>query len=227
MLKENAQTKDYILESVFQKEINDNNSNNYNNSKNKLEIVNNTNNKINTENFEKVNNMNENEDINYNNYFFFYQEEEGDIYYLEPFIMNILLTEYGDYNNLPVEISGNILDFEMKQITPYLKSNYPFLSHLNVGSIIFFVEIDINDMISSSTKKIYQEKLDERNRLRNLLKYQEKNFEDFVNKRNNKLFEEEKNNSLENSKKSLEQISISGPIFFGTDESHIFNLFKQ
>ena len=56
--------------------------------------------------------MNE-EDINYNKYYLFYQEEEGD-FYLHPFIMDILLTEYGDYSNLPVKISGNILDFEMK-----------------------------------------------------------------------------------------------------------------
>ena len=157
-------------------------------------------------------------DINYKKYHLFYQEEKGDIYYLHPFIMEILLTEYGDYNSLPVELEGKILDIEMNQVTPKLKSEYKYLNHLRIGSIIFFVEIDINDMISSSTKKIYQEKLDERNRLRNLLKNQEKNYEDFVNKRNNKLFEEEKNNSLENSKKSLEQISISGPIFFGTDE---------
>ena len=38
--------------------------------------------------------------------------------------MNILLAEYGDYSNLPVVISGNILDVNMKQITPNIKSNF-------------------------------------------------------------------------------------------------------
>ena len=155
-------------------------------------------------------------DINYKKYYLFYQEEKGDIYYLDPFIMEILLTEYGDYNSLPVEIEGKILDIQMNQVTPNLKSEYKYLNHLRIGSIIFFVEIDINDLISSSTKKIYQDKLYERNRLRNLLKNQEKSYENFINKKNNKIFEEEKNSSLENSKKSLE--NISGPIFFGTDE---------
>ena len=143
ILKENEQQKDYIIESVFQKESKekkDKNSNNSINMKNKIDL------KI--ENSQNCNNnKNENGEINYNNYFLFYQEEEGDIYYLDPFIMNILLTEYGDYNNLPVEISGNIIDFEMKQVTPYFKSNNPFLSHLNIGSIIFFVEIDVNNLI--------------------------------------------------------------------------------
>ena len=155
-------------------------------------------------------------DINYKKYYLFYQEEKGDIYYLDPFIMEILLTEYGDYNSLPVEIEGKILDIRMNQVTPSLKSEYKYLNHLRIGSIIFFVEIDINDLISSSTKNIYKEKLYERNRLRNLLKNQEKSYENFINKKNSKIFEEEKNSSLENSKKSLE--NISGPIFFGTDE---------
>ena len=164
----------------------------------------------------KNNNNDETEDINYNKYFLFYQEEKGDIYYLAPFLMEILLTEYGDYNSLPVEIEGNILDIEMNQVTPKLKSEYKYLNHLRIGSIIFFVEIDINDLISSSTKKLYNEKSYERNRLRNLLKNQEKSYENFIKRRNSKLIEEEKNNSLEDSKKSLENISC--PIFLGTDE---------
>ena len=155
-------------------------------------------------------------DIDYKKYFLFYQEEKGDIYYLHPFIMEILLDEYEDYNSLPVEIEGNILDIEINQVTQKLKSEYKYLNHLRIGSIIYFVEIDINDLISSSTKMKYNEKLYERKRLRNILKNQEKNYEDFVNKKNNLLFEEEKNNSIEDSKKSLE--SISGPIFFATDE---------
>ena len=104
----------------------------------------------------------------------------------------------------------------MIQVTPKLKSEYKYLNHLRIGSIIFFVEIDVNDLISSSTKKVYQEKLNERYRLRSLLKNQEKNYENFINKKNNKIFEDEKNSSLENSKKSLDM--INGPIFFGTDE---------
>ena len=155
-------------------------------------------------------------EINYNKYHLFYQEEKGDIYYLDPLLMEILLTEYGDYNSLPVELEGEILDIEMKQVTSKLKSEYKYLNHLRIGSIIYFVEIDIKDLISSSTKKIYQEKLNERYRLRSLLKNQEKNYENFINKKNSKIFEDEKNSSLENSKKSLDM--IYGPIFFGTEE---------
>jgi hypothetical protein len=123
----------------------------------------------------------------------FYQEEEGDIYYLHPFIMDILLTEYGDYSNLPVVISGNILDVEMKQVTPYIKSNYPYLSHLYLGSIIFFVEIDVSKLISGSTRKKFSHALNERAKRRRLLSNEEKNYEKFINKKSIKEEEELKN----------------------------------
>ena len=159
-------------------------------------------------------------DIDYKKYSLFYQEENGDIYYLDPLIMEILLSEYGDYDSLPTEIEGNIIDISMTQVTSEFKSKYKFLNHLRIGSIIYFVEIDIDDLISSSTKKKFSEKLNERNRMRNLLKNQEKNYELFLSKKNSKLSEEEKdldlNSTMNDSKKSLEK--HMGLLFLGTDE---------
>ena len=200
MLKENDQQKDHILESVFQKE---NTNNNNKSSDNKFDLIsnnssNNTSNTINTINDNITNNISDNNltedgEINYKKYFLFYQEEEGDIYYLHPLIMDILLTEYGDYSNLPVVISGNILDFEMKQVTPYIKSNYPYLSHLYLGSIIFFVEIDVSKLISASTRKKFSHALNERAKRRRLLSNEEKNYEKFINNKSIKEEEELKN----------------------------------
>jgi hypothetical protein len=196
MLKENDQQKDYILESVFQKE----NTNNNKSSDNKFDLISNNsgNNTSNTLNDNITNNISDNNftedgEINYKKYFLFYQEEEGDIYYLHPFIMDILLTEYGDYSNLPVVISGNILDVEMKQVTPYIKSNYPYLSHLYLGSIIFFVEIDVSKLISASTRKRFSHALNERAKRRRLLSNEEKNYEKFINNKSIKEEEELKN----------------------------------
>ena len=206
MLKENEQQKDFILESVFQNETKTNNNNNNTSTFNKFDLNNNNNinNNINNSNnmnnninnivdSSNTNNINEDEEINYKKYFLFYQEQEGDIYYLHPFIMNILLSEYGDYSNLPVVISGNILDVEMKQVTPYIKSNYPYLSHLILGSIIFFVEIDVTKLISPSTRKKFNHDLNERAKYRRLLSNEEKNYEKFINKKSIKEQEELKN----------------------------------
>jgi len=155
-------------------------------------------------------------DIDYKKYCLFYQEENGDIYYLDPLTMEILLSEYEDYNSLPTEIEGTILDISMNQVTSEFKSKYEYLNHLRIGSIIFFVEIDIDDLISSATKKKFNEKLKERKRMRNLLKNQEKNYELFLTKKNSKLSEEEKDSTVSDSIKSLEK--ISGPIFFPNED---------
>ena len=215
-LKINGEQKDFIIQNVFQKEK-DNKDNKDNNtikkkdSKDKININLNINkDKDNTSNINI--NMNNDEEINYNNYNLFYQEEEGDIYYLDPFIMEILLAEYGDYNNLPVEISGNILDVEMKQITPYLKSLYPYLSHLNLGSIIFFVEIDVNQLISPFTRNKFSHALNERAKRRRLLSNEEKNYEKFINKKSMKEKEEMKNYFSKFNKGGFKQEKKGGEI---------------
>ena len=189
-LKNNDNEKDFIIENVFQKEKN-NNKNKFDIDNNNINIINNNieNNNINNINIKKE----EEGEINYKKYYLFYQEEEGDIYYLDPFIMDILLTEYGDYSNLPVEISGNILDVNMKQITPNIKANYPYLSHLYLGSIIFFVEIDVNKLISPFTRKKFSHALNERTKRRRLLSNEEKNYEKFINKKSIKEKEEMQN----------------------------------
>ena len=65
-------------------------------------------------------------DIDYKKYCLFYQEENGDIYYLDPLTMEILLSEYEDYNSLPTEIEGIILDISMNQVTSEFKSKYEY-----------------------------------------------------------------------------------------------------
>ena len=159
-------------------------------------------------------------DIDYKKYCLFYQEEKGDIFYLDPLIMKILLYEYGDYNSLPTEIEGQIIDMSMTQVTPEFKANYKYLNHLRLGSIIYFVEIDINDLISSSTEKKFHAQLEERSRMRKLLKNQEKSYELFLTKKNSKISEEEKelelNSTIGDSKKSL--VNNFGTLFFETDE---------
>ena len=202
---ESAQEKDFIIENVFQKEKNNNIKNKFDNND---IIINNNNAKDNTNNDNIINN--EEEEINYKKYYLFYQEEEGDIYYLDPFIMDILLTEYGDYSNLPVEISGNILDVNMKQITQNIKSNYPYLSHLNLGSIIFFVEIDVNPLISPFTRNKFNHALNERAKRRRLLSNEEKNYEKFINKKSLKEKEEMQNYFLNFNKNIFKQEKKGG-----------------
>jgi len=51
--------------------------------------------------------VNKHDQIDYNNFIYFYQEQFGDIYYLHPLNYSILITEYGGEENLPTEITVN------------------------------------------------------------------------------------------------------------------------
>ena len=195
IIQNNEKQNDFIINSVFQKEKLEQNKINNILSEDKLseEKNNNINNINNNKNGEDL-------EIDSKKYYFFYQEEEGDIYYLDPLIMDMLLYEYGDYMNLPAFITGNILDVKMKQITPYIKMNYSYLSHLYLGSIIFFVEIDINKIVSFETKKKFSKELNERAKRRRLMTKEENSYEKFIT---NKSIKEE-----EEMKKYYEKIKI-------------------
>lgn len=145
-------------------------------------------------NNEKKEEHKENEyQIDYKKYFFFYQENYGDIYFLHPLLYEIFLEEYKTEGDLPTEIQGKILDIEMHQITYQFKKMYPFLNHLRVGSLIFFVEIEIGNLVSPQTKKKFATQLKERSKYRRLLSKEEKNYENFIKKKASK---EEKENLI-------------------------------
>lgn len=145
------------------------------------------------ENEKKEEHNEEEYQINYKKYFFFYQENYGDIYFLHPLLYEIFIEEYKSEGELPTEIHGKILDIEMHQITYQLKKIYPFLSHLRIGSLIFFIEIELGNLISPQTKKKFASQLNERSKYRRLLSKEEKNYEKFIKK---KASEEEKENLM-------------------------------
>ena len=153
--------------------------------------------------------------INYNDYYFIYQEQYGDIYFLHPLIYNMLMTEYGTVEELPTRIHGTIVDIEMKQITYNLKTKYPYLNHLMIGSIVFFVEIDARQLVSFHTKKKFTKELNERQRIRNLLHKEEKNYELFLKK---KVSEEQKQMITEYAK--YNQVFHSEPQVECENEQH-------
>ena len=78
----------------------------------------------------------------------------------------------------------------MHQITPYLKNKYPFLNHLKIGSLFFFVEIDMKQIVSNHTLKNFHNILksiiirqiyikEEKNEIINILNQQDLNMTDF------------------------------------------------
>lgn len=68
----------------------------------------------------------------------------------------------------------------MHQITPYLKNKYPFLNHLKIGSLFFFVEIDMKQIVSNHTLKNFHNILKDRAKIRNNIKREEDYYDNYV-----------------------------------------------
>ena len=172
-------------------------------NKNKLDI--------NSKSFIPKSQKNEINEIDYKKYFLFYQENYGDIYFLHPYLYEILLDEYKKVENLPINIKGNILDIEIHQINRNNKFKYPYFSHLRMGSIIFFVDIDLGDLISNETKKKYNNIFKERAKYRRLLFNEEKKYMNFIKKKQIKENNENivnYNLNYKNNEKNIEKNSI-------------------
>jgi len=68
----------------------------------------------------------------------------------------------------------------MYQTTPYLKNKYPFLNHLRIGSIFFFVEIDMKKLVSNHTLKQFHNVLKDRAKIRNNIKREEEFYDNYL-----------------------------------------------
>ena len=140
---------------------------------------------------------NKNYDFKYNKFYFFYQENNSDIYFLNPKIFEILLFEYEDIEYLPVNLEGKILDIEIYQVNKNLIKKYSFLNHLDVGCIIFFVNIDIEEYISDKTKLKYKNYFETEKKFRKAIEYEEKNYNNYIKENLNKNINKENNYNID------------------------------
>lgn len=120
------------------------------------------------------------EALDLKNFVYFYQEQFGDIYYLHPINYQILLAEFQNEESLPVVFSGKILEIEMHQVTPQIKNQYKFLSHLKVGSLFFFIEVDLRQNVSNHTMKSFHNILKDRAKIRSSIKREEDHYDNYV-----------------------------------------------
>jgi len=87
------------------------------------------------------------------NYIYFFQEKNGDIYFLHPINYSVLLAEYEDEESIPTEITGKILEIEAFQMSPTFKNKYNNLNHLRDGNLFYLVEIDLKPLVSNIVLK--------------------------------------------------------------------------
>jgi hypothetical protein len=68
----------------------------------------------------------------------------------------------------------------MHEVTPFMKNQYSFLSHMKIGSLFYFVEIDIKQMVSNHTLKQYHHLLKERSKTRQSIKREEEHYDNYI-----------------------------------------------
>jgi len=62
------------------------------------------------------------------------------------------------------------------------RSNYKYLNHLRNGSIFFFVEVDMKELVSNHTLKQFYQILKSRAKHRSNIKQEEEHYHNFVGK---------------------------------------------
>ena len=106
--------------------------------------------------------------------------------------MKVLLTEFGSYNNLPLEISSKILEIEELNMNEQNRKKYKPIGHLAKASEFKFIEIDLSNIVSyesyekfekqiRSREKVRLKKIEQENRYNDKAKLiQERKYEHFL-----------------------------------------------
>merc|ERR1712060_491642 len=89
-----------------------------------------------------------------------YQSYDGQNYFVENLNWRCLKQEYG--KDLPATITGKIVEIWSLVLTEEERYNYRFLKHLPLLSEVFFVELDLNHILSKETLQIYGPVIEER-----------------------------------------------------------------
>lgn len=77
---------------------------------------------------------------------------------------------------------GNILQIENYIITPKIKNNFPYLTHLKLGALIYLVEIDMSNIVSSYTLNKFSYIINKRKDERMIIKKEEDHYDYIIQK---------------------------------------------
>jgi hypothetical protein len=157
----------------------------------------------------------------------FYQAADGQLFFLSKFNMNCLIAEfstsipkepvpdsessiqYRKSRPLPDVVEGTVIEIEPFHLTPEMRKRMPFLSHLPFFTDIFFVELELNKILSDETRKCFQDEFEKRKKRRKSRASAEKRAD-----RHSKRQEEERINEL---KARLQRVDPKDEFFQSTD----------
>ena len=89
-------------------------------------------------------------------FYFIYQESEGQLIFLHPLNYKYLMIEYGTSDHLPLKIDGKIQFIDHITLTDKIMQRYKFLSHLPQNTDAKFVEIFMDNLLNKENLKNYK-----------------------------------------------------------------------
>ncbi|XP_023530957.1 RING finger protein 10 isoform X1 [Cucurbita pepo subsp. pepo] len=114
-------------------------------------------------------NSNETRDAKDKDSYNFYQATDGQHIILHPLNMKCLLQYYGSYGRLPLRISGKILEFETVTQTEATRRRYRYLSHFSLTTSFQLCEIDLTNLLPSSSMIPFMDEIKKREKQRKQL----------------------------------------------------------
>eukprot|EP01135_Chromosphaera_perkinsii_P010026 Nk52_evm61s1992 gene=Nk52_evmTU61s1992 len=89
-------------------------------------------------------------------FFLFYQCEDGQHIFLSSSDIKLLLREFGDFSCLPEVISADIVNIHQQSFSEETKRRYRYLNHLPVNTPFCFVDLDLREYLTGETLKEYK-----------------------------------------------------------------------
>ncbi|KAJ2508106.1 hypothetical protein IWW47_000777 [Coemansia sp. RSA 2052] len=95
-------------------------------------------------------------------YYYFYQADDGQHIYMHPLEIRILAQEHGGFDNLPDTVSIEVKHAVESTITDEVRRRFRFLQHLSLRCDVIFIESDLRGLASAKTISAYRTQLQQR-----------------------------------------------------------------
>ena len=106
--------------------------------------------------FQPVNLDNESNKNTPKSTFYFYQDANGQLLFLHALNIQMLMQEYGSFENSPHTIMARILEKDSSTMTSELRDRLRYLRHLPVSSTFDVAELDLSNLVSKNTLLIFK-----------------------------------------------------------------------
>jgi len=98
--------------------------------------------------------------------FFFYQDSNGQLIFMHALNVQMLVHQFGSFDNCPQTISAKILEKDCFIMSVELRDRLRYLRHLPVSSSFEVAELDISSIVSAETVNFFKDQLDNRRKER-------------------------------------------------------------